>query len=190
MNPEPVVLIILAVVIILPLLWVAAMYNALVRARNACKESWADVDTELKRRYDLIPNLVEVVKGYAAHERDTLAAVIQARQRAVASDGAAAQQARDENALVREMRRLVAVAENYPALRADGQYRQLMEDLVDTEDRIQAARRFYNANVRDYANRIETLPSALVARGFGFTGRDYFEIDDAVQRKPVAVALT
>jgi LemA protein len=164
------------------LLWIVGMYNGLVRARNHADESWAGVDTELKRRYDLIPNLVETVRGYAAHERAVLEAVVAARARAVASTGSPASQARDENALIATLRQLLAVVENYPQLKANENYLSLQRELTNTEDRIQAARRFYNANVRDLNNRIELFPSNIVAGLFGFGRREYFEIEDAADR--------
>jgi LemA protein len=180
---------VIGVVALIPLFWVIAVYNGMIRIRNACVESWADIDTELKRRYDLIPNLVEVVKGYAAHERQVLEDVIAARSRALASTGSPASQARDEAPLVDGLKHLVAVAEAYPDLKADAHFRQLMTTLADTEDRIQAARRFYNANVRDLANRIEAFPSNLVASTFSITPRDYFQIGSAVERQAVAVHI-
>jgi LemA protein len=174
-------------VVLIPLLWLIGTYNGLVRLRNHVRESWSAIDTELKRRYDLIPNLVETVKGYASHERDVLERVIQARNQAVASTGTPRSQAVDENALVGELRRLLAVVEAYPDLKASANFLQLQGELVNTEDRIQAARRFYNANVRDYNTRAEVFPANLVAGGFGFERADFFEIDSAVQRAAPAV---
>ncbi|MHC4981600.1 MAG: LemA family protein [Planctomycetota bacterium] len=174
-------------VIFLFLIWIAGTYNALVRLRQHCQESWSGIDTELKRRYELIPNLVETVKGYAAHERATLQAVIEARGRAVASTGSPASQAKDENILVRALRQLFAVAEKYPSLKASESFLHLQQELVNTEDRIQAARRFYNANVRDINTRAKVFPSNLVARAFGFRKEEFFEIEDAGIRAPVKV---
>ncbi|MGQ9575233.1 MAG: LemA family protein [Thermoguttaceae bacterium] len=176
-------------VALLVLVWIAAMYNGLVRGRNTCDESWSDIDTELKRRYDLIPNLVEVVRGYAKHEREVLERVARARAAAVASTGSPESQARDENVLVRGLRELLAVAENYPELKASRNFLDLQEKLAHTEDRIQRARRFYNANVRDYNNRCEVFPSNLVASGFGFQKREFFEIEDVIQRQAPPVTL-
>ena len=160
-------LIILAVIVLLPVIWVIATYNGLVSLRNLVKESWSGIDTELKRRYHLIPNLVETVKGYAAHERETLQLVVEARQRAVASTGSPESQAKDENVLIARLRGLLAVAESYPNLKASESFLKLQSELANTEDRIQAARRFYNANVRDLNTRIEVFPSNLIAQGFG-----------------------
>jgi LemA protein len=164
-------------------LWTAVLYNGLIRAKNTCDEAWSDIETELKRRYNLIPNLIETVKGYAAHERETLNAVIEARNRALDSTGRPAEQARDENALVGTLRQLFALAENYPQLKANQNFLKLQEELANTEDRIQAARRFYNANVRDFNNRLEVFPSNIIAQWLGFERRDYFEIEDAAVRE-------
>ena len=163
-------------------IWVALLYNGLVRADNTCEESWADIDTELKRRYNLIPNLVETVQGYASHERETLNEVIEARNRAMASTGSPESQAQDENVLVQGLRQLFALAESYPDLKANENFLGLQQELSNTEDRIQTARRVYNANVRNLNNRLETFPSVLVAQGFGFQGREYFEVEDAAVR--------
>lgn len=183
----PMVLGVLVVIVGIPVLLVLANYNALVRGKNAIKESWADVDTELKRRYDLIPNLVATVQGYATHERETLQRVVEARSRAVASTGSPASQAADENVLVGALRQVFAVAEGYPQLKADGQFLALQKELVNTEDRIQASRRFYNANVRDYNNRCQTLPSSVIAGLFHFAAAEYFEIESVGERAAVAV---
>ena len=165
------------------ILWVAAAYNGLVRGRNACDESWSDIDTELKRRYELIPNLVETVKGYLQHERGTLEAVVAARNTAAANHGPPSAQARDENLLAGSLRQLFAVAEAYPDLKANGNFLKLQEELAVTEDRIQRSRRFYNGNVRDLNNRIEVFPSNLVAGSFGFQRREFFELDEPAARE-------
>ncbi|MDA1194459.1 MAG: LemA family protein [Planctomycetota bacterium] len=172
------------------LLWLIGTYNGLVRTRNHTDESWSGVDTELKRRYDLIPNLVETVKGYAKHEADTFERVVAARNRAAANQGSPSDQARDENALVGGLKQLFAVAEGYPDLKAAANFRALQEELITTENRIQRARRFYNGNVRDLANRIEAFPSNLVAGMFGFKKREFFEIEDSSQREVPTVDLT
>jgi LemA protein len=168
----------IALVIVLAVL---ASYNRFVRQRQLVDNSWSNVDTELKRRYDLVPNLVATVKGYAAHEQTTLDAVVRARTHAVASTGSAAAQAADENVLVDALKHLLALREAYPELKANEHFLDLQRQLTATEDRIQAARRFYNANVRDYNTRVETFPSMLVARLGGFGKRDYFEIDRVVR---------
>src|SRR5687767_9340207 len=153
--------IILGVIAVL-LVALVLLYNRLVTLRNRVENAWAQVDVELKRRYDLIPNLVETVKGYAAHERDTLDAVITARTAALAAGGSPEQQSGPENALVDSLKQLLAVSERYPDLKANDQFLALQRELVNTEDRIQAARRFYNGNVRDYNRRVESVPSNIV----------------------------
>ena len=177
------VLVVLGIVILVPLGIGALMYNHLVGLRNRVKESWSNVDTELKRRYDLIPNLVETVKGYAAHERETLQRVVEARARAVASNGRPASQAADENALIETMKSLFAVVERYPDLKANTSFLKLQEELVDTEDRIQAARRFYNGNVRDYNNSCQSVPTNFIAAIGRFEAADFFEIESIAMRQ-------
>lgn len=175
--------VILAVAIV-PLLYAVIQYNGLVTLRNHIRESWSDIDTELKRRYDLIPRLVEVAKGYAAHEKAIFEKVAALRAKAAANHGAVASQATDETALVGAMRELFAVAEAYPELKADSQFLNLQNELVNTEDRIQAARRFFNGNVRDYNNKRESFPSSVVASVFGFAAMDFFEVEPAVREAP------
>jgi LemA protein len=176
-----------AVVILVPVLYVIAIFNRLVNLRNLVHNAWSNVDTELKRRYDLIPNLAETVQGYSRHERDVFERVADARARALASTGSPQSQARDENELVRALRQLLVVAENYPELKASQHYSKLEEELIATENRIQAARRFYNGNVKDINNLVEQFPSSLVARAFGFTTAEFFEIENAVASQPVQV---
>lgn len=189
MNETLLPLIAVALVVAVPSLYVLATYNRLVKLRYTMRESWANVDTELKRRYDLIPNLVETVRGYAKHEREVLEAVVRARQAALASTGSPAEQARDENQLVRQLRTLFAVVERYPELKASRNFLQLQHELVNTEDRIQAARRFYNSNVRENNVLVRSVPSNLVARMFGFTEAEYFEIEESGIRQTVKVSL-
>jgi LemA protein len=190
MDPEAFIpLIVVGLILLVPLIWLIGTYNGLVRARNTTTESWSNVDTELKRRYDLIPNLVQTVKGYAAHERQALETVIEARNRAVASNGTPAEQARDENLFIRSLRQLFMLVEGYPDLKANRNFLALQEELTNTEDRIQAARRFYNANVRDLNNRVQMFPSSIVASLGGFKPGDYFEIEDAGMRAAPQVAL-
>jgi LemA protein len=166
-------------------------FNRFVRQRQLVDNSWSNVDTELKRRYDLIPNLVATVKGYAAHESTTLEAVVRARRDAVDAQGGAADQAVQENVLVDALRSLLALREAYPDLKANEQFLDLQRQLTTTEDRIQAARRFYNANVRDYNTRVETFPSMLVASLGRFEKRDYFEVEPAIRDAGApGVALT
>ena len=180
--------IVLGAVAFLALL-VVVSYNRFVRQRNLVEESWKQVDVELRRRYDLIPNLVETVKGYAAHERATLEAVVAARAVAQAPSGSRAAQGEDETALTRSLRGLLAVAEAYPDLKADEHFRALQSQLAETEDRIAASRRFYNGNVRAYNTRIDAFPSSLVAGAFDFEKAEYFEVDEAAVRAPVQVDM-
>ena len=178
------ILILVALVVLLPLLWVIVQYNALVGLRNFITESWSNVDTELKRRYDLIPNLVATVKGYAAHERAALERVVELRNQCAANHGAVAEQARDENQLVNALKQMFVLVEGYPQLKADAHFVKLQGELVNTENRIQAARRFYNGNVRDYRNKCEAFPSNLVARGFNFPPQEFFSVPPAVADVP------
>ena len=160
----------------------AVSYDRFVRQRNLIKNSWANVDTELRRRYDLIPNLVETVKGYAAHEKEIFEKLAQARADAIAQVGPPEAQARAENGVVSGLRQLLAVTENYPQLKASQNFLSLQNELTNTEDRIQAARRFYNNNVRSYNTRVQSFPSNAIAGMFHFQEQQYFEIDEAVAR--------
>jgi LemA protein len=163
-------------------------YNRFVSQRNLVRSSFADIDTELKRRYDLIPNLVETVKGYASHEREVFEEVARTRSAAQATTGQSpATQAAAEGPFVAALGRLFAVAENYPDLKANQNFLELQRELANTEDRIQASRRFYNANVQDYNRRVQSFPSVLIARSFGFKEEEFFEIPDA-ERAVVAQA--
>ena len=182
-------LIVFGGVALLVLLWIVGMYNGLVRLRNACEESWSGIDTELRRRYDLIPNLVNTVKGYATHEQETLEKVIQARNTAYHNQGSPESQAKDENILTGALRQLFAIAEAYPDLKANQNFVELQQELTNTEDRIQRSRRFYNANVRDLNNKVEMFPSNVIAGMFGFAKKEFFEIEEAAAREPVKVAF-
>lgn len=174
-------------IVLAVVLWIVLTYNALIRTRQHVRESWSGIDTELKRRYDLVPNLVETVRGYAAHERELFESVTKARAQAEQSTGSPEAQAADENVLVAGMQRLLAVAEDYPALKASAHYLALQEELANTENRIQAARRFYNANVRDLNTRLEVFPSNLIGSAFSFRPEEYFEVESPVIRKVVDV---
>jgi LemA protein len=174
----------LLLVVLLPVVWAVVQYNMLIALRNHIAEAWSNVDTELKRRYDLIPNLVATVKGYAAHEREVLERVTELRNRCVANHGSPSAQARDENQLVDALKHLLAVVENYPQLKADEHYARLQVELINTENRIQAARRFYNGNVRDYRNKCEAFPSNLIARMFKFELEDFFTVPPAMKEVP------
>jgi LemA protein len=182
-------LIIVIVVIVLPIIWLVITYNNFIKLRLLCSNAWSQIDTELKRRYELIPNLVEVVKGYAKYERDVLQTVTEARAKAVASTGSPASQATDENGLILSLRQLFGVVENYPDLKASQQFLKLQSELVNTEDRIQAARRFYNGNVRDFNTMVQSFPSNVVAGFFGFAPQEFFEIEDAGIRNAPAVSF-
>ncbi len=177
--------IVLAVVVII-VLWFIISFNGLVRTRNQVQEAYSDIDVQLKRRYDLIPNLVESVKGYMAHEAGVFEKVTQARSQAMQATGAA--KAGAEDALSGALKSLFAVAENYPQLKANENFLSLQSELTDTEDKIQAARRFYNGMVRDLNTKIQAFPSDIVAGIFGFKKMDFFGGDlTGAEREPVAV---
>lgn len=175
----------IAIAVALAGVWGVSQYNSLVNLKNYIRVSWSDVDVELKRRYDLIPNLVAVVRGYAAHERDTFERVTELRNRCLANNGSPAEQAKDENQLVDALKQFHLVVENYPQLKADKHFLKLQEELANTENRIQVARRFYNGNVRDYRNKCEMFPSNLVARVFGFKSEaDFFSVPPSMREVP------
>jgi LemA protein len=169
-------------VLLVPLVWWIATHNRFVRLKHAIKESWADIDVELKRRYELIPNLVETVKGFARHEREVLERVVALRNQAMGNHGSPASQARDENALLGSMRLLFAVAEGYPQLQSDANFRALQEELAITEDRIAAARRFFNGNVRDFRNLKESFPTSVVGGRMQWDQATFFELDGDNER--------
>lgn len=179
-------LILLGIVVLLVII-VIALYNSLVRLRNRIDAAWAQIDVQLKRRYDLIPNLVETVKGYAAHERETLEKVTQARNMAVAAEGPH-QQAEAENLLTGALKSLFAVSEAYPDLKANQNFLALQEELTGTEGRIAYARQYYNDQVYKYNTKIQTFPALLIAGPFRFTEREFFEADDE-SRGPVSVSF-
>ena len=175
---------VIGAVVLLPVIYVVATYNTLVALRNHIRDAWSNIDTELKRRYELIPNLVATVKGYAAHEKEIFERITELRAQCMASHGRPEQQAVDENQLVAALQRMLAVVENYPQLKADQNFLELQRELVNTEDRIQAARRFFNGNVRDYRNKCQTFPSSLIAGTFGFESQDYFQVHPSVHDVP------
>ncbi len=178
--------IIIGVVIVLIALWAVGVYNGLIKLRNLVQEAWRQIDVELKRRHDLIGNLVETVKGYAAHERGTLEDVMKARSAAMAGGQSPAQQAQSEGMLSQALGRLIAVAEAYPDLKANQNFMALQQELTSTEDRIAAARRYYNANVRELNTKVETVPSNIVAGLFNIDRAEYFEVEGE-ERDPVKV---
>jgi LemA protein len=159
----------------------AVSYNRFVSQRQQVRNAWANVDTELRRRYDLIPNLIETVRGYAAHEREVFEEVARARSFAMSSTGSPAEQAAAEGPLVAALRQLFAVAENYPQLRASENFMALQGELTNTEDRLQSSRRFYNAVVEDFNRRVGSFPSNFVARWFNFAEEEFFEIEEAMR---------
>ena len=161
-------------------------YNRLVTLRNRTKEAWSDIDVQLKRRYDLIPNLVETVKGYAAHERELFEKVTQARAAAMGAQ-TVKEKGEAENMLSSTLKSLFAISENYPDLKASTNFLELQRELTDTEDKIQASRRFYNGNVRDLNTQIEIFPANIVAKMFNFHKMEFFELAEAGGREPVRV---
>ena len=181
-------LIVIGLLIVL-VLWAVGIYNGLIRLRNLVQEAWRQIDVELQRRHDLIPNLVETVKGYATHEKGTFEEVTRARNMAVAPGSTVAEQAQQENILTQALGRLIAVAEAYPDLKANQNFQQLQQELTNTEDRIAAGRRFYNANVRDLNTKIEVFPGNIVAGMFGFKRADYFETEDPAARQAPEVTF-
>ena len=179
---EAIPFVVVALVVLLTIVWFVAVHNRAVRLRQAVKESWADIDVELKRRYDLIPNLVETVKGHAKHERETLERVVVLRNAAMQKHGSAESLAKDENALLVGMRSLFVVAEGYPQLKSDANFRALQEELALTEDRVAAARRFYNGNVRELRNLSLQFPTSLVVGQLSAAEASFFELEDKNER--------
>ncbi len=182
------VLIIILVVVAVLVIAIIGMYNGLIRLKNRTDEAWSDIDVQLKRRYDLIPNLLETVKGYAKHEKETLENVIKARNMAMQaqSGGNTADQAGAENMLTGALKSIFALSENYPDLKANANFLELQRELRDTEDKIQASRRFYNGNVRDFNTKQEIFPTNIIAGMLGFKLREFFEIEEE-QKKNVEV---
>jgi len=175
--------IILAILVIL-----ALIYNGLVRSRNRVDEAWSDIDVQLKRRYDLIPNLIETVKGYAAHEKNVFEEVTAARAQAQSAGTLEAKQAAEDR-LSGAIRGIFAVAENYPQLKASENFKQLQSDLTDTEDKIQAARRFYNGNVRDYNTKLQVFPTNVFANLLGFKQRPFYGVENEAERAAPKVSF-
>lgn len=184
MDTLTIILIVLGALV----LWVIFAYNRFVRLMTRTKEAWADIDVQLKRRYDLIPNLVEAVKGYATHEKTAFENVTKARAQAMQA-GSVAEHAEAENMLTGALKSLFAVAEAYPDLKANQNFMELQRELSDTENKIQAARRFYNGNVRDLNISIDSFPSNIIAKTFSFMKQEFFELEEgeAAARQPVAV---
>ena len=168
-------------VLVILVLWIIFIYNRLVALRNRVKEAWSDIEVQLKRRYNLIPNLVETVKGYASHEKEVFEKVTQARTKAIGAQNLK-EKAVAENMLSNTLKSLFAVAENYPQLRSSENFQKLQEELTDAEDKIQAARRFYNGNVRDFNIKIESFPSNIIAKIFNFKKVEFFEIKEEAEK--------
>ena len=176
-----ILIIIVLVVLVLLVVIVVGLYNGLVKLRNKVENAWAQIDVQLKRRYDLIPNLVETVKGYAAHEKQTLEAVIQARNMAMSAQGPE-QQAQAENMISGALKSIFALSEAYPDLKANQNFLNLQEELTSTEDRISYARQFYNDTVNRYNTKIQTFPTVVLAGMFHFEKREYFEADETARQ--------
>lgn len=169
-------------VIAIAILFVIGAYNGLVKLKNLTKEAWSDIDVQLKRRYNLIPNLVNTVKGYAGHEKEVFQKVTEARSRAMGAKNPE-EAAEAERGLSGTLKTLFAVAENYPALQANQNFLKLQEDLTDTENKIEASRRFYNGNVRDFNTKQEIFPYSVIAKSFGFAKQEFFETAGAEERE-------
>ncbi|MBU6389130.1 LemA family protein [Patescibacteria group bacterium] len=182
------VLYIVIALVVLLLLWLFLTYNGLIAARNQTDEAFSDIDVQMKRRYDLIPNLVESVKGYTKQEKSVLEDVTQARANAIAAGGKGLdEQQKAENALTGALRSVFAVAENYPDLKSSANFQQLSSELTDTENKLEAARRFYNANVRDFNTKLQVLPTSIFAKTLGFTAKPMFVLEDQAAKEPVKV---
>ncbi|OGZ33948.1 MAG: hypothetical protein A2Y98_00540 [Candidatus Portnoybacteria bacterium RBG_19FT_COMBO_36_7] len=186
LKPMPIYTSVIIAALAAIILWLVVAYNRFIRLKKRTEEAWSDIDVQLKRRYDLIPNLVETVKGYATHEREAFENVTRARAQAISAQGAA-QKAEAENMLSGALKSLFAVAEAYPQLRASENFSKLQEELADTENKIQAARRFYNGNVRDLNTALEVFPSNIVAKIFSFKSAEFFEIKGEAEKEPVQV---
>lgn len=184
----PIIWLVIIVVAAL-LLIVVSLYNGLIRLKNRVDEAYSDMDVQMKRRYDLISNLIETVKGYAAHEQETFAKVTEARSQAMSAhqDGSAEQQIQAENALSSTLKSLFALSENYPDLKANQNFLELQRELTDTEDKIMASRRFYNGNVRDFNTKLQVFPTNIFGKMLGFASRDYFELKNEAEKEPIKV---
>jgi len=181
-------LIVIGVLVVIAVLYYISKRNSIIASRNRVDESWSGIDVQLKRRHDLVPNLVETVKGYAAHESQTFEKTTKARAEAMAAQGVG-DTAKAEQQLTGALANLRAIAENYPELRATENFQQLSRNLSELEDEIQASRRIYNSNVQSYNTTIQQFPASIIANQSGFTAREYFEIEDASQREPVSVSF-
>jgi len=176
-------LVLLGAVVIVPALIIVGMYNGLVKIRNQCDEAWADIETEMQRRYALIPNLVNTVNGYAGHEKELLENVTRLREQCAANQGSPGEQAESEGLLMGALGKLMVRIEQYPDLKANQNFLELQQELTNTEDRMQAANRFYNGNVRENNNKVQMFPTNIVAGMFGFKAREFFEIRNEEARE-------
>jgi len=172
-------------ILVVSALWLVRMYNGLIKLKNRVDEAWSDIDVQLKRRYDLIPNLVNTVKGYATHERELFEKVTEARTRAM-NAGSTHEKAEAENMLSGTLKSLFAVSENYPELKANQNFLKLQRELTDPEDKLMASRRFYNGNVRDFNTKIQVFPTNIIAGMLSFVAREFFEADEK-EKEPVKV---
>ena len=179
---------ILVGIIIVLIFWLIGVYNALIRLKNQTDEAWSDIDVQLKRRYDLIPNLIETVKGYATHEREVFENVTKARAQAMGAQNPE-EKGKAENMLTGALKSLFAVAENYPQLRASENFAKLQDELSDTENKIQASRRFYNGNVRDFNTKIQVFPNNMIAARLGFKNREFFELEEEAAKQAPKVSF-
>jgi LemA protein len=177
-------LIIVLVVVAILVLWLISAYNGLVRGKNRVDNAWSQIDVQLKRRLDLIPNLVETVKGYAAHERETLDAVMRARSAAISAAPTPGAQAQADNMVTGALRQLFALKEAYPELKANQNFMALQEEITGTEDKVSYARQFYNDTVLNYNNKLQTFPTVFMARMMNFAAREYFKAEEAAQQPP------
>jgi len=178
MEPWVIILIVVGAIVVIGAIWLIATYNGLITLRNRVQEAWSDITVQLKRRADLIPNLIETVKGYASHERAVFEAVTEARAKTLSAEGPV-EAAAAENAMQSALKSIFAVAEAYPQLQASQNFLHLQSELVDTEDKIQAARRFYNGGVREFNTKLQVFPNNLIGKRLGFTLFDFFEVEDA-----------
>jgi LemA protein len=176
------ILVIILIIVGLIALWLIFVYNSLIKGKNRVDEAWSDIDVQLKRRYDLIPNLIETVKGYASHEKEVFQKVTEARASAMQAKGLD-EKGKAENTLSQTLKSLFAVAENYPDLKASQNFLQLQDELSDTENKIQASRRFYNGNVRDFNIKIQVFPTNLIAGLLGFKAYEFFQVEEEKERE-------
>jgi LemA protein len=185
------IVLIFVFLIIFVIAYTLSAYNNLVTLNNRVKEAWSDIEIQMKRRYDLIPNLVETVKGYAVHEKSTLDEVIKARNMAIGITENISSKAQAENLLSKTLKSLFALSENYPNLKANQNFLELQRELTDTENKIQASRRFYNSNILSLNTKLEMFPSNIIGEAFGFTKQDFFKLDENEQeaKKPVKISF-